>query len=120
MFARHVSIRLRADSIPRFIRVITSEVVPLLREQKGFLDQIIFLSPDRPEALVITFWDDRESEEAFDRTLNPEVTRSLSEVIEGSPKVERFEVINLSSTVMPPSQEAAAGSRQATACKENN
>ena len=94
MFARHVSIKLNEDSIERFARVIRAEVVPLLREQTGFLDQIILLSPERPEAVVITFWDSRESEEAFNRLGSPDVLRDLLEVIEGVPDVRHFEVLN--------------------------
>jgi heme-degrading monooxygenase HmoA len=94
MFARHVSMRLRADSVTRFVHVIETEVNPLLRKQAGFLDQITFVSPECAEAIVITFWDKKESEESFNRTRDPEVLRSLLEVIEGTPRVDRFEVIN--------------------------
>ncbi|MCI0488888.1 MAG: hypothetical protein L0229_20040 [Blastocatellia bacterium] len=93
MFARHVSMRLRADSVIEFARVIEAEVIPLLREQEGFLDQVILLSQESAEAIVITFWDRKESEEAFNRTRSPRVSRSLLEVIEGSPKIDIFEVI---------------------------
>lgn len=94
MFARHVSIKLKEDSIEKFARVVRTEVIPLLREQEGFLDQIILLSPDRPEAVVITFWDKRESEEAFNRLGSPDVLKDLLAVIEGVPDVRLFEVLN--------------------------
>ena len=93
MFARHVSMRLRADSVIEFARVIEAEVIPLLHKQEGFLDQIILLSQESAEAIVITFWDRKESEEAFNRTRDPKILRSLLEVIEGSPKIARFEVV---------------------------
>jgi hypothetical protein len=96
MFARHVSLKLRADSVSRFARVIASEVVPVLRRQSGFADQITLISPECTEAIFITFWDNQESEQAFDRMQNPEVVKSLLEVIEGDPKVEFLEVIDSS------------------------
>ncbi|HXG94886.1 MAG TPA: hypothetical protein VNN73_21280 [Blastocatellia bacterium] len=67
-------------------------VIPLLREQEGFLDQITLISAERVEAMVITFWDGKESEEAFNRRQNPEILSQLLEVIEGNPKVDLFEV----------------------------
>jgi heme-degrading monooxygenase HmoA len=94
MFARQVSLKLRTDSAPRFARIIASEVVPVLRKQPGFADQITLLSPGCTEAVFITFWDKQESEEAFNRKQNPEVAKSLSEIVEGPPKVEFFEVID--------------------------
>lgn len=93
MFARHVTLKLRADSVAKFARVIESEVTPLLRKQEGFLHQVTLLSPERAGAVVITFWDQKESEEAFNRTRNPEILRSLLEVVEGTPEVDLFEVI---------------------------
>ena len=96
MFARHVTMRLRADSIAKFAVVIETEVVDLLRRQPGFVDQITLISPEQPEAIVITLWETRESEEAFNRTQNPEVLEKLLDVIEGSPQVNLFEFANCS------------------------
>jgi hypothetical protein len=36
MYTRHVTIRLKANSAAEFTRVIESEIIPLLRKQKGF------------------------------------------------------------------------------------
>ena len=96
MFARHVTMRLRADSVTEFAVVIETEVIDLLRKQPGFVDQITLISPDRAEAVFITFWQTRESEEAFDRAQNPEVLERLLGVIEGSPQVNLFEFANSS------------------------
>jgi heme-degrading monooxygenase HmoA len=92
MIARHVTLRLRADSLTKFARLMENGVIPLLREQEGFLDHIILISAERVEAIVITFWESKVSEEAFNRTRNPEVLSKLLEVIEGSPGVSLFEV----------------------------
>jgi hypothetical protein len=86
---------LRADSLTRFMRVIETGVIPLLREQEGFLDQITLISPERAEAIVITFWENKESEEAFNRTRNPDVIRGLLGVIDGTPRVDLFEVASI-------------------------
>jgi hypothetical protein len=72
-----------------------TEVIPLLREQEGFWDQITLISPERAEAIVITFWENKESEEAFNRTRNPDVLRGLLGVIEGTPRVALFEVASI-------------------------
>ncbi|HEX5734888.1 MAG TPA: antibiotic biosynthesis monooxygenase [Blastocatellia bacterium] len=97
MFARHVTMRLRADSVTRFAVVIETEVIDLLRRQPGFVDQITLISPENAEAIVITFWQTRESEEAFNRTQNPEVLEKLLNVIEGTPQINLFEFVNYSS-----------------------
>ncbi len=94
MFARQVRLKLKIDSVANFARIIASEVIPVLQKQAGFTDQVTLVSPGCTEAVFITFWDKQESEEVFNRMQNPEVAKSLLGLIEGSPKVEVFEVID--------------------------
>ncbi len=94
MFARHVSIKLKANSAPEFNRLIESEILPLLRKQKGFRDEITFVAPERSLALAISLWDTKGDAEAYNRAGYPEVLKGLSKVVEGTPKVETFEVAN--------------------------
>jgi hypothetical protein len=46
MYARNVSLKLKANSAPEFARLIEKEIIPLLRKQKGFQDEISFVSPN--------------------------------------------------------------------------
>ena len=55
MFARHVSIKLKAKSAPEFNRIIANEIIPLLRKEKGFEDEITFIAPERSEAAAIIY-----------------------------------------------------------------
>ena len=73
MFARHVVVRLKAKAAPEFTRLIETAVIPMLRKQKGFLDEIVFISPDLTEAVGNSFWARRM--EAYSR--GQEVIRSL-------------------------------------------
>lgn len=94
MFARNVVLKLKANSVPEFSRLIENEIIPLLRKQQGFRDEISFVASERSEALAISFWDTKEEAEAYDRTAYPEVLKILSKVVEGTPKVETFELSN--------------------------
>jgi hypothetical protein len=94
MFARHVSIKLKANSAPEFNRIIESEILPLLRKQKGFRDEITFVAPERSLALAISLWDTKGDAEAYNRAGYTEVLKGLSKVVEGTPNVETFEVAN--------------------------
>jgi len=44
MIARNVTMRLKADSVAEFSRILETEVLPLLRKQAGFQDDISFIS----------------------------------------------------------------------------
>ncbi|MGH9970471.1 MAG: hypothetical protein ACREBG_22145 [Pyrinomonadaceae bacterium] len=94
MFARHVTMKLKANSASEFTRAIENEILPLLSKQKGFRDEITFVAPERSEAIGNSLWDTKEDAEAYSRTGYPEVLKALSKVVEGTPKVETFEVAN--------------------------
>jgi heme-degrading monooxygenase HmoA len=94
MFARHVSVKLKTNSAPEFKRIIENEILPLLRNQKGFLDEITFIAPERSLALAISLWDTKADAEAYNRAGYTEVLKGLSTVVEGTPEVETFEVSN--------------------------
>lgn len=94
MFTRHVTMNLKANSAAEFTRLIENEILPSLRKQNGFRDEITFISPERAEALAITFWETKENAEAYDLTGYPEALKILSNVVDGSSKAETFEVFN--------------------------
>jgi len=97
MYTRNVSMKLKANSAPEFTRTLEKEILPLLRKQKGFQDEISFVAPERNEAVAISFWDKKENAEAYNREKYPEVLKALSKVVEGTPRVETFEVANSTS-----------------------
>jgi heme-degrading monooxygenase HmoA len=94
MFTRHVTIKLKANSAAEFTRVIENEIIPLLRKQKGFRDEVTFVVPERSEAIALSFWDTKEDAEAYNSTGYQEVLKTLSKVVEGNPKIETYEVAN--------------------------
>jgi len=94
MITRNVTLKLKANSAPEFTKIIEEQILPLLRKQRGFRDEITFLAPERSEALAISFWDLKGDAEAYNSTAYPEVLKTLSKVVEGTPKVESFEVAN--------------------------
>jgi len=44
MYTRNVRIKLRANSVPEFTRLLNQKIIPLLRTQKGFQDQITLVT----------------------------------------------------------------------------
>jgi heme-degrading monooxygenase HmoA len=97
MYTRNVSMKLKADSAKEFTRMLENEVIPVLRKQKGFKDEITLVAPERNEAVAISFWDKKENAEAYNREKYPEILKTLSRVVDGTPKVETFEVANSTS-----------------------
>ncbi|MGB9432247.1 MAG: hypothetical protein WBQ89_08400 [Candidatus Acidiferrum sp.] len=57
MYARKVSLCLKAESFSQFLKKFEREVILLLRKQKGFLDHLILLSDSGKLVYVYTFWE---------------------------------------------------------------
>jgi hypothetical protein len=94
MFARHVSLHLKSNSVREFTDTIDKEVIPLLRKQKGFQDEITFVTSSGMEAVGISLWDQKENAEAYNRGTYPEVQKALAKVVEGTPEIKTYEVAN--------------------------
>jgi heme-degrading monooxygenase HmoA len=92
MFGRQVTMRLKANSAPELTRINDKEILPVLRKHKGFRDETIFISPERSEAIVNTFWDSKEDAEAYSRTGYAEVMKKISNLVEGTPTIKTFEL----------------------------
>jgi len=94
MYTRNVRIKLRANSVPEFRRLLEAKIVPLLRTQKGFKHEITLLTAERNEAIAISFWDNQENADAYNHVAYLDVLRALSNVIESLPIVETFELVD--------------------------
>ena len=94
MFARKVHMHLRPNSIAEFTQRLEKDVLPLLRKQKGFQDEITFVAQGGGEAFGISLWDKAEDAEAYNRGAYPEVTKFLAPVVDGTPRIETYSVAN--------------------------
>lgn len=100
MYTRHVKIMLKPGSLPEFKRLLKEKIIPLLRTQRGFQDEITFVAAKRDHAIAISFWDDQGSADDYNHIAYLDVLRVLSGVAEGLPVVEMFE--DVESTLHPP------------------
>ena len=94
MFARNLHLHLKPNCVAEFTQTIEKEVIPLLRKQKGFQDEITFVTPNGTEVVGISLWDKEVDAEAFDRHTYPAVLKALAKVAEGTPEVRTYEVAN--------------------------
>ena len=94
MFARRIYMHLKPNSVAEFTQRVEKDILPLLRKQKGFQDEITFVGQGGAEAFAISLWDKAENAEAYNRGTYPEVTKILATVVEGPAQVETFNVVN--------------------------
>ena len=95
MFAHNVPVHLKPNSLGEFTRIFDSEVLPLLRKQPGFQDEITLSNaPTGMDVIAISLWDTKEHAEAYNATGYPEVLKSLNKVLDGTPLVRVSDVIS--------------------------
>jgi hypothetical protein len=97
MFARSVSINLKSNMLSDYTRTFEKDVLPLLRKQKGFTDEITLSNPNSPDAIAISLWENRADAEAYNTNTYPEVLKTLARMIDGTPKVRTFETVTSTS-----------------------
>lgn len=94
MFARKISVRLKVDAAGQFIQKMEDEIIPLLRKQKGFLDELTLISQSGKEIYAYSFWETSEDAERYDRTAFREVTDLLTGLIDGALRIHTYMVAN--------------------------
>jgi hypothetical protein len=94
MFARSVSFHLKPGRAGEFTRLLDQDIIPVLRKQKGFQDEIAFVTPSGADAIGISVWDLKENAETYARGAYPGVLKALEQVVEGTPQVQTYEVSN--------------------------
>jgi heme-degrading monooxygenase HmoA len=94
MYARRVSIDLKPNTKAEFTHMLEKEILPLLRKQKGFQDEISFVTAAGKEAFAISLWDSKESADTYNNGSYKEVVKLLSKMVDGTPQVKTYEVAN--------------------------
>ena len=94
MFARSVSFHLKPGRAAEFTQLLDKNVIPVLRKQKGFQDEIAFIAPGGADAVGISVWDLKENAETYARGAYSAVLKALEQVVEGTPRVQTYEVSN--------------------------
>lgn len=94
MFARTIRMQLKPNSAAEFTRMVEKDVLPLLRKQAGFKDQITFLPEGGKEAVAISLWEQKENAEAYHRETYAKVLKSVKKMVTGIPQIQTSEVSN--------------------------
>ena len=88
-YARTVQFQIKPGKEKEFTGVFENEVLPMLRKQVGFQEEVTLLGPKGSRA--ISLWDDEKSAEAYKAGAYTQVLAKLSTVIDGTPVVETYE-----------------------------
>jgi len=93
MFTRVVEVTTKAGKARDLTRTVNDKVLPILKNQPGFLDEITLVSDeDQNRILAISFWKSKENADVYQREQFAKVNEIIHNLIEGTPQVRTFEV----------------------------
>jgi quinol monooxygenase YgiN len=89
-FVRNVQFQVKHGKIGEFTKMLNTDVIPTLRKHDGFNHEFAMVNGDR--ALGVSIWKDRASAEKYQSSGYQKVLETLAPVIEGTPKVDTYEM----------------------------
>lgn len=91
MFARNVTLHVKANQVKEVASKFEKEILPILRKANGFLSQIT-MSRNPDETVGLSLWNNKEQLDAYTKDTDPQVAKLLEPFITGSPEVRTYEV----------------------------
>jgi heme-degrading monooxygenase HmoA len=92
MFVRNVAIQLKPNTSTEFSKIFDAEVLPLLRKQSGFQNEITYA--DNTYLNAVSIWDTKQSADTYEKNSYPQVMKLVEKFLDGTPKVRSGEVLS--------------------------
>ncbi len=93
MFTRAVELSSKSGKSNELANTINEKVVPILKKQRGFVDEVILVSDaERDRVLALSFWNTREDAEQYHREQYPKIQDTLKPLLDVEPAIRTFEV----------------------------
>jgi hypothetical protein len=93
LYARNVTFRIKANMQSDYTHTFENQILPLLKKQKGFKEEITLCNSGSQDAVSISLWDHKNNADDYNTRAYPEVLKTLGNVIDGTPRVQTFETV---------------------------
>jgi len=84
--------QLKPKMAAQFKQTMESEILPMLKRQQGFHDEMVLMSPDGREAIGIRIWDSQQAAETYSQQSYTEIKQKLSNVTASAPTLKTYDV----------------------------
>lgn len=92
-YARNMHLTIKDGKVEDFNKMLTTDVLPVLKKQKGFREYTWMLNKN--DFVGISLWEDRPSAETYHSTTYPDLVKKLTPVLHGTPTVNNFDTVNV-------------------------
>lgn len=108
MFSRIVQCTLKNNRLDEARQTLTSEIIPQLRRQPGFIDVVESLDPQNGQFVCMTLWKTREDADRYGQTEFARTATKLQEFISGEPTIQTLPVETSTAHHIAKGKQAAA------------
>ncbi len=107
MFVRLLDMNAKTGKGKELARTINDQALPILKNQPGFVDDVVLFSPDNPDrGVALSFWKSREDAEKYNRETFSKVNELMRPALEGAPQVRTFDVVTSTAHQIIPTKAA--------------
>ena len=93
MFTRVLEFTAKQGKAKEVAKALDDKVMPILKNQSGFVDAIVLTSTTQPDHLLgLSFWKTREDAERYNKEQYPKVLDILQPILEIAPRMQTFNV----------------------------
>ena len=93
MFTRVVELTSKSGKSKELSDTINEKVVPILKKQRGFVDETVLVSDtESTRVLGLSFWDNKEDAERYHQEQYPKIHEMLKQLLETEPVIRTFDV----------------------------
>ena len=93
MFTRIVELTAKPGKNKQLSDIINDKVLPILKKQKGFVDETVLLSDKNDNrVLSLSFWNTKEDAEQYHRVEYQKVHETVQRLLESEPVIRTFNV----------------------------
>ncbi len=93
MFTRVVHIQTKTGKARDLSNTLTERVLPILKKQPGFVDEITLVSNTDPDRmLALSFWETEENAQRYHKEQFTKINEIVAPYLQTGPEVETFNV----------------------------
>ena len=93
MFTRIVEINAKSGRVSELANTINDKVLPILKKQKGFVDETVLVSDKEDNRVVgLSFWNTKQDAEEYHRKEFQNVHELVRQHLDAEPVIRTFEV----------------------------
>jgi quinol monooxygenase YgiN len=92
MYMMFIEGELKPGKKDEFVKAWSSQILPLLKKQDGFVDEVLLFEEGAEKPCGLSFWKTREQCERHQRDVFPQGVKFVQHLLQGTPKIRKFDV----------------------------